>query len=144
MPSSARPSACCCWAWFTHSTASDCHSGCVPGPAARPPSGPRRRGPAVLGLLAAASALLLTAAPGIAAAAPATGTSTQTSAAFGSPVPATPAASTKTLCRLTDPRLPEVSGLVVSGDKLLAMNDGGDRLTVYLLDTGCRVVDIRS
>ena len=126
--------------------ASDCHSGCVPGPAARPPSGPRRRGPAVLALLTAASALLLTAAPGIAAAAPAptSGSPVPVTGAFGTPIPATPAASTKTLCRLTDPRLPEVSGLVVTGDKLLAMNDGGDRLTVYVLDTACRVVDIRS
>jgi hypothetical protein len=111
----------------------------VPGPAASPPSGPRLSGPAVVALLAAASALLLAAAPGVAAAAP-----TSATGAFASPVPATPPASTHALCRVTDPRLPELSGLVATGDELLAMNDGGDRLTVYVLDTACRVVDIRS
>src|SRR3712207_7846725 len=29
-PSSARPSASCCWAWFTYSTRSRCHAGSVP------------------------------------------------------------------------------------------------------------------
>jgi len=111
----------------------------VPGPAASPLSGPRRSGPAVVALLAAASALLLAAAPGVAAAAP-----TSAAGAFASPVPATPPASTQTLCRFTDPRLPEVSGLVVTGDKLLAMNDGGDRLTVYVLDRACQVVGVRT
>ena len=48
------------------------------------------------------------------------------------------------MCRLTDERLPELSGLVVAGDRMLAMNDGGDRLTVYALDIGCRVVAARS
>jgi hypothetical protein len=74
--------------------------------------------------------------PGIAAAAPPTASST----------PAAPASSAaaRTLCQVTDPRLPEISGLVVADDKMLAMNDGGDRLTVYVLDSGCRVVDVRS
>jgi hypothetical protein len=103
----------------------------VPGPAASPPSGPRRSGPAVVALLATASALLLAAAPDVAAAAPTPATSAS-------------AAPTHALCRLTDSRLPELSGLVMTGDKMLAMNDGGDRLTVYVLDTRCRVVDIRS
>ena len=111
----------------------------MPGPAASPLSGPRRSGPAVVALLAAASALLLAAAPGVAAAAP-----TSAAGAFASPVPATPPASTQTLCRFTDPRLPEVSGLVVTGDKLLAINDGGDRLTVYVLDRACQVVGVRT
>lgn len=56
----------------------------------------------------------------------------------------TPPPGTHTLCRITDPRLPEISGLVVVGDKMLAMNDGGDRLTVYVLDSACQVVDVRS
>jgi hypothetical protein len=55
-----------------------------------------------------------------------------------------PAAAPHTLCRLTDPRLPELSGLVVIGEKMLAMNDGGDRLTVYVLDSTCAVVDVKS
>jgi hypothetical protein len=38
--------------------------------------------------------------------------------------------------------LPELSGLVVVGDRMLAMNDGGDRVTVYLLDATCRVVEV--
>jgi hypothetical protein len=49
-----------------------------------------------------------------------------------------------TLCHLVDPRLPELSGLVSAGGKLLAMNDGGTRLELYVLDTGCRVVDVRT
>ena len=31
-----------------------------------------------------------------------------------------------------------------AGGKLLAMNDGGSRLELYVLDTGCRVVDVRT
>jgi hypothetical protein len=34
--------------------------------------------------------------------------------------------------------------LVVVGDKMLAMNDGGDRVSVYLLDAGCRVADVHT
>jgi hypothetical protein len=37
-----------------------------------------------------------------------------------------------------------LSGLVVAGDKMFAMNDGGDRLTVYVLDSACQVVDVRT
>jgi hypothetical protein len=99
----------------------------------------------VAALLCAAVAVLLTAAPGLAAAAPASPAAPSPAAApFASAVPATPAAATHVLCRLTDPRLPELSGLAVAGDKLLAMDDGGDRLTVYVLDNSCHVVDIRS
>ena len=50
----------------------------------------------------------------------------------------------QTLCQVTDPRLPELSGLVVLGDRMVAMNDGGDQLTVYVLDMGCQVVDVRT
>jgi hypothetical protein len=75
---------------------------------------------------------------------------------FGTAVPAfdpdpDPAAPTTdataqphALCQVTDPRLPEISGLVVLGDRMVAMNDGGDQLTVYVLDASCRVVDIRT
>ena len=77
-------------------------------------------------------------APGAARAESGSGSAASTAAAGAPP------AGTRTLCRVTDPRLPELSGLVVSGDKLLAMNDGGDHLGVYVLDSACRVVDTRT
>jgi hypothetical protein len=49
-----------------------------------------------------------------------------------------------TTCQITDPRLAEISGLVVVGDQMLAMNDGGDQLSVYLVDGACQVVDVHS
>src|SRR5919107_3927084 len=57
--------------------------------------------------------------------------------------PADPAAP-GTRCQLTDPRLPEVSGLVEVGDRMLVHNDGGDSLDVYVLDRTCAVVTVRS
>jgi hypothetical protein len=106
----------------------------VPEQAVRPPDGVRRGlrttgagvGAVLLGCL-----LLVGCAPA-AAAAPA------------GPAAAESAAPPRTLCRITDPRLPELSGLVALTDKLLAINDGGDRLTFYVLDTRCRVVDVRT
>ena len=47
-------------------------------------------------------------------------------------------------CQLTDPRLPEVSGLVEVGDRMLVHNDGGDSLDVYVLDRTCAVVTVHS
>ncbi|MGY1745651.1 hypothetical protein [Blastococcus sp. SYSU D00695] len=48
-------------------------------------------------------------------------------------------------CQITDPRLPELSGLVVGGDgNMLAMNDGGDQVTVYVLDAACAVTDVHT
>jgi hypothetical protein len=49
-----------------------------------------------------------------------------------------------TRCDITDPRLPELSGLTSIGDTMLAMNDGGDRAEVYVLDGACAVGDVRS
>lgn len=50
------------------------------------------------------------------------------------------------LCTVTDPRLAEVSGLAVDGDRLLMVNDGGEELEVYVLDRGpdrsCRVTSV--
>jgi hypothetical protein len=43
------------------------------------------------------------------------------------------------LCRITDRRIPESSGLAVAGDSLYTVNDGGDRLRVFVLDRSCRV-----
>ena len=48
------------------------------------------------------------------------------------------------VCRISDPRLAELSGLVVVGQRILAVNDGGDDLNVLVLDRRCAVVDVRS
>lgn len=47
-------------------------------------------------------------------------------------------------CSITDPRLPELSGLATAGPTLLAMNDGGDAAQVFVLDAGCAVGEVRS
>jgi hypothetical protein len=105
-----------------HSTLAFCHAGYVCS-ADGPPSSPRARRLAAGGLIGAAL-VLGSATPALA----------ETDAA---PQPAP-------LCRITDPRLPELSGLVVAGDRMVAMNDGGSELTVYVLDLGCQVVDVRT
>jgi hypothetical protein len=54
--------------------------------------------------------------------------------------PATPeAGSARVLCTLRDPRIPESSGLAAAGDALYTVNDGGERLRVFVLDRSCRV-----
>src|SRR6476661_10202796 len=131
MRSPARRSASCCWAWFTHSTQAFCHAGWVPEQAGSPRSGARGRLLAAGGALGAAL-VLGSALPAAAEGAPAR------------PTTAAPVAGGTTRCQITDPRLPELSGLVVVGNRMLAMNDGGDRVTVYLLDNACRVVDVQS
>jgi hypothetical protein len=57
---------------------------------------------------------------------------------------AAPYGAPTTRCDITDPRLAELSGLASAGDTMLAMNDGGDRAEVYVLDGACAVVDVRS
>ncbi|MCW2635343.1 MAG: uncharacterized protein JWQ99_1710 [Blastococcus sp.] len=47
-------------------------------------------------------------------------------------------------CQITDPRLTELSGLVDVGDRVLAINDGGDTVAVYALDGTCQVVDVHT
>lgn len=47
-------------------------------------------------------------------------------------------------CAITDPSLAEISGLVDFGERVFVMNDGGDRLSVSVLDAGCQVVDTRT
>ena len=68
--------------------------------------------------------------------------------AFAPPAGAeeTPAAApTGTVyCTISDPRLAELSGLVVVGDTMLAVADGGDELTVLVLDKSCAVTDVRT
>src|SRR4029450_12653932 len=125
MQSWAPPSACCSWAWFTHSTHWFCHAGYVPEQAGSPRSGMRGR--------------LLTAGVPLGAA---------IVLGFGTPagaeeaaVVAAAATAPSTRCQITDPRLAELSGLAVVGDQVLAVNDGGDQAAVHLLDAGCQVVD---
>jgi hypothetical protein len=55
-----------------------------------------------------------------------------------------PYGAATTRCDITDPRLPELSGLASAGEAMLAMNDGGDRAEVYVLDPACAVGDVRS
>ncbi|MFW3172334.1 hypothetical protein [Geodermatophilus sp. CPCC 206100] len=62
----------------------------------------------------------------------------------GVPASAQTAAGPVTRCQIADPRLPEVSGLVVVGDRMLAMNDGGDQVDVYELDGECQVLTVQS
>lgn len=65
-------------------------------------------------------------------------------AAGAAPGPTETYGAPVTRCTITDPRLPELSGLATAGPRLLAMNDGGARATVYVLDAGCAVTDVRS
>jgi hypothetical protein len=68
-------------------------------------------------------------------AAPAAAETAAADAPYGAP---------STRCAITDPRLPELSGMASAGDTMLAMNDGGDRAEVYVLDGTCAVADVRS
>ncbi len=47
-------------------------------------------------------------------------------------------------CSITDPALTEISGLVDLGERMLVMNDGGDRVGVTVLDAGCQVLETRT
>jgi hypothetical protein len=49
-----------------------------------------------------------------------------------------------TSCTITDPRLAELSGLVVVGERMFAIPDGGDELSVLVLDESCAVTDART
>jgi hypothetical protein len=95
-----------------------CHAGYVPE-AGRPRSGVRGRSLAAGGALAAGLVL-----------------------GWAVPALAEETVATPTVpCQITDPRLAELSGLVAVGDRVLAMNDGGDQVAVYLLDPACQVID---
>ncbi|CCG04525.1 hypothetical protein [Blastococcus saxobsidens] len=54
------------------------------------------------------------------------------------------AAAPSVRCAVTDPRLAELSGLVVVGEQMLALNDGGDQVAVFGLDPSCSVVDVQT
>lgn len=47
-----------------------------------------------------------------------------------------------TVCSIDDPRLAELSGLAVDGDRWYAVNDGGTRVEVFVLDSECQVRDV--
>jgi hypothetical protein len=95
--------------------------------AGRPRSGVRGRLLATGGLLGAALVL--------ASGMPASAEEATTTAA---------GSAAATQCRITDPRLTELSGLVTVPDRLLAINDGGDQVAVYVLDAACRVIDVKT
>jgi hypothetical protein len=104
-----------------------CHASHVPAQAEPPSDVPlrrRRAGILALGVLTVPALLVALAAPAGAEEAP--------------------TAQGTTFCTITDPRLAELSGLVVVGEKLLAVADGGDELSVPVLDSSCAVVDVRS
>ncbi len=98
-----------------------CHAGYVPG-AGRPRSGVRGRLLATGGVLGAGLVL---------------GSALPASAEDAAVTPAVQ-------CQITDPRLAELSGLVAVGDRVLALNDGGDQLAVHLLDPACQVIDVHT
>ena len=56
-------------------------------------------------------------------------------AAYGAPT---------TRCEITDDRLAELSGLATAGNALIAMDDGGDQVEVYVLDDRCQVAEVRT
>ena len=47
-------------------------------------------------------------------------------------------------CSITDPALAEISGLVDLGERMLVMNDGGEQVSVTVLDAGCQVLETRT
>lgn len=47
-------------------------------------------------------------------------------------------------CSVTDSRITEASGMAVGADRLYLVNDGGDRLTVFVLDRNCRTLQVLS
>ncbi|MGY1772151.1 hypothetical protein [Blastococcus sp. SYSU D00813] len=60
-----------------------------------------------------------------------------------SPAQAEEAAPATPQCDITDPRLTELSGLVVGSDgTMLAINDGGDLVQVFVLDPACEVTRV--
>ena len=54
------------------------------------------------------------------------------------------AAGPQVRCQITDPRLAELSGLVAVPGRLLAINDGGDQIDLYVLDNSCAVIDVHT
>ncbi|MFD2491067.1 SdiA-regulated/phytase-like domain-containing protein [Amycolatopsis jiangsuensis] len=60
------------------------------------------------------------------------------------PAAAVPAPAPETVCRVGDSRVGELSGLVSDGDRWYAINDGGTKVQVFVLDRTCRVRQVLS
>lgn len=63
-------------------------------------------------------------------------------ALLGGPLPASaaePPPAPETLCKITDPRLNELSGLVSDGEHWYGVNDGGSKVQVFVLGRDCKV-----
>lgn len=60
-------------------------------------------------------------------------------ALFLLPGTALAAGKLKPMCTVDDPRLTELSGLASDGTKIYAVNDGGTKLKVFVLDRSCAV-----
>jgi hypothetical protein len=52
---------------------------------------------------------------------------------------AEPPPAPETLCKITDPRLNELSGLVSDGEHWYGVNDGGSKVQVFVLGRDCKV-----
>ncbi|HEY0404012.1 MAG TPA: hypothetical protein VGD09_18495, partial [Blastococcus sp.] len=64
---------------------------------------------------------------------------------LGYPLPASAEVAGPTAqCHISDPRLAELSGLVAVDDQLVAINDGGEQVSVFLLDAACQVADVHT
>ena len=64
---------------------------------------------------------------------------------LGYPLPASAEVAGPTAqCHVSDPRLAELSGLVAVDDQLVAINDGGEQVSVFLLDAACQVADVHT
>ncbi len=57
-------------------------------------------------------------------------------------VPAAAAPAPETLCQVRDKRLNELSGLASDGEHWYAINDGGTKVQVFVLDRKCQVTDV--
>ncbi|MFD2473970.1 hypothetical protein [Amycolatopsis silviterrae] len=55
------------------------------------------------------------------------------------PAAAAPAPALDTLCKVTDKRVNELSGLVSDGEHWYAINDGGTKVQVFVMDRKCQV-----
>ena len=99
----------------------------MPEPAGPQPELRRRRLRSAVVPLAAAPLLALT-----------------TGAPAGAEEPAAQAPGSAVLCTISDPRLAELSGLVVVGERMLAIADGGEQVSVLVLGPGCAVLDERT
>ncbi|GAA4528579.1 hypothetical protein [Amycolatopsis samaneae] len=64
--------------------------------------------------------------------------------ALTGPAAAEPPPAPETLCTVTDPRVDELSGLVSDGERWYGVNDGGERVEVFVLGRDCAVREVRT